>query len=104
MAALADDLTAESAELRGILAGLDAEGWRRPTPAEGWTVGDQVSHLAHFDDAAVRSAVDPDAFRAEPGVAQGGVDPDAIAAGYRHLSGPELLAWFDTARHRLVEV
>jgi uncharacterized protein (TIGR03084 family) len=103
MAALADDLAAETAELRAILAGLDAGGWRRPTPAEGWTVADQVSHLAHFDDAAVRSAVEPDAFRAEV-ARSSGIDPDAIAAGYRHLSGPELLAWFDTARGRLVEV
>jgi uncharacterized protein (TIGR03084 family) len=106
MAALADDLAAESAELRGILAGLDEATWRCPTPAEGWTVGDQVSHLAHFDDVAVRSAVEPDAFRAdvERTAAEGGVDPDTIAAGYRHLSGAELLAWFDTARGRLVEV
>lgn len=106
MAALADDLAAESAELRSVLAGLDAGGWRRPTPAAGWTVADQVSHLAHFDEAAVRSAVEPDAFRAEVArsLAGGGTDPDTIAAGYRHLSGPELLAWFDTARGRVVEV
>ena len=103
MAALVDDLAAESAELRAMLDGLDSEGWRRPTPAEGWTVADQVSHLAHFDDLAVRSAREPDAFRAE--VARSpGIDPDAVAAGYRHLPVPELLAWFDAARGRLVEV
>ncbi len=104
MGALADDLAAESAVLRGLVAGLDEDGWRRPTPAPGWTVGDQVSHLAHFDDVAVRSAVEPDAFRAdvERALAGGGVDPDAIAAGYRSLSGAELLAWFDGARARLV--
>jgi uncharacterized protein (TIGR03084 family) len=102
MTALADDLAAESAELRVLVAGLDEAGWRRDTPAEGWTIADQVSHLAYFDDAAVRSAVEPDAFRAELERA-GVVDPDAIAARYRDLSGAELLAWFDRSRERLVE-
>jgi uncharacterized protein (TIGR03084 family) len=102
MNALADDLAAESAELRGLVAGLDEAGWRRDTPAEGWTIADQVSHLAYFDDVAVRSAVEPDAFRAELEGASV-VDPDAIAARYRDLSGAELLAWFDRSRERLVE-
>jgi uncharacterized protein (TIGR03084 family) len=100
MVGLADDLGAESAELRGLLAGLDEAGWRRDTPAEGWTIADQVSHLAYFDDAAVRSAVEPDAFRAE--YAGSVVDPDAIAARYRDLAGTELLAWFDRSRERLI--
>ncbi len=106
MPALADDLAAESAQLRSLLAGLDEAGWRRDTPAPGWTVADQVSHLAHFDDVAVRSATDPDAFRAEVARtgAEGGVDPDAVAARYRHLLGADILSWFDGARARLVEV
>ena len=40
MTALADDLAAESAVLRGLVADLDAAGWRRDTPAEGWTIAD----------------------------------------------------------------
>ncbi|MGQ0576560.1 MAG: maleylpyruvate isomerase N-terminal domain-containing protein, partial [Pseudonocardia sp.] len=78
MAALADDLAAESAELRAMLAGLDEKGWRRPTPAAGWSVGDQVSHLAHFDDVAVRSAVDTQGFRADFDMieAECALDPD----------------------------
>lgn len=101
MADLAADLAAESAQLRGMLVDLDEAGWRRDTPAEGWTIADQISHLAHFDDAALRSATEPDAFRAE--VERGGrVDPDAIAARYRGRSGAELLGWFDRSRERLV--
>lgn len=103
MAALADDLAAEGAVLRALVAGLDGAGWRRATPAPGWTIGDQVAHLAHFDDAAVRSAREPEVFRADLERA-GGVDPDAIAARHRGRSGAELLAWFDTARARLVAV
>ena len=51
-AALQADLAAESRELDGMLAGLEAADWERETPAEGWAVRDQVSHLAWVDDAA----------------------------------------------------
>ncbi|BBG00298.1 MULTISPECIES: TIGR03084 family metal-binding protein [Pseudonocardia] len=106
MAALADDLAAESVVLRELLAPLREPDWRRDTPAAGWTIADQVSHLAHFDDVAIRSALDPDGFVAEREriVADGGIDPDTIAASYRELSGATLLSWFDDARGRLVEV
>ena len=57
MSALADDLAAESAVLRALLVPLDEAGWQQPTPAAGWSVLDQVTHLAYFDEAAVRSAV-----------------------------------------------
>lgn len=104
MEALAADLAAESAQLRALLDPLSEPDWRRDTPAAGWTIADQVSHLAHFDDVAVQSAVDPDAFTAERDrtVAAGGIDPDAVAAGYRDLTGAALLDWFDRARARLV--
>ena len=94
MAALVEDLRAESAELRAILGPLDEADWRLPTPAEGWTVGDQVSHLAYFDDFAVEK---------ERMDATGGVNPDTVAAQFRSLSGAELLAWFDDARTRLLD-
>jgi uncharacterized protein (TIGR03084 family) len=106
MDSLADDLTAETAVLRALLVDLDDAGWDAPTPAAGWAVRDQVSHLAHFDDAAVRSATEPDAFRAElaDALQQGAVDPDEVAARYRALPPEALLAWFDSSRTRLVEV
>jgi uncharacterized protein (TIGR03084 family) len=103
MNALADDLVAESAALRELLAELDAGSWARSTPAAGWTIADQVVHLAQFDDIAVRSAAEPDAFRAEV-AGRAGVDPDAMTGEYRGLSGPDLLGWFDHARTRLVGV
>ena len=104
MAALCDDLAAESASLRTVLAGLAEPDWRRETPAVGWTIADQVSHLAYFDDVALRSATDPEAFAAEKAAmdADGGVDPDTIAARFRSVSGTEMLAWFDEARARLL--
>jgi uncharacterized protein (TIGR03084 family) len=106
MDALADDLAAESAVLRGLLARLDDAGWQTPTPAAGWAVRDQVSHLAHFDDVAVRAATEPDAFTAElaESVAEGGIDPDQVAARYRALPPEALLSWFDSSRNGLIEV
>ncbi|GAA2547225.1 TIGR03084 family metal-binding protein [Pseudonocardia hydrocarbonoxydans] len=105
MHSLADDLTAETAVLRALLADLDDAGWEAPTPAAGWAVRDQVSHLAHFDDAAVQSATDPDAFRAGlAALVESGIDPDRIAEGYRDLAPAALLDWFETSRARLVAV
>ena len=104
MDALADDLAAESAVLRALLAPLTEDDWLRATPAAGWSISDQVSHLAAFDDVAVQSAVDPSAFSAELEriVAAGGVNPDTIAERHRGTPGAELLAWFDDARARLI--
>ena len=42
MAALAADLAAESAVTRALVAGLDDQGWRTPTPAAGWDIGGQI--------------------------------------------------------------
>ncbi|MCX6463582.1 MAG: TIGR03084 family metal-binding protein [Pseudonocardiales bacterium] len=100
------DIEAETADLRELLTGLPEgpEGWDAPTPAAGWAVRDQISHLAFFDDAAVRSATDPEGFTAEvvPKLADGTISPDTIAARYRAMPGAELLAWFDGARAALV--
>src|SRR5437899_2638011 len=83
-----------------ILIVLPDTDWELATPAEGWAVRDQISHLAYFDDAAVQSATDPDAFQAELAkmLAGGGLSPDDIAARYRDLPPDRLLAWFDESR------
>ena len=102
MAALAADLAAESAVTRALVAGLDEAGWHTPTPAPGWDIADQISHLAYFDEVTVRSAVHPAEFEAELAAAREGVNPDAIAARFRDRSGAQLLRWFDTARAELI--
>ena len=106
MAALAGDLAAESAVTRALVAGLDEAGWHTPTPAAGWDIGDQISHLAYFDEVTVRSAVHPEQFEAELAAAEadGGVNPDTIAARFRDRTGAQLLAWFDTARADLIGI
>ncbi len=106
LGALIDDLAGETAALRKILDPLSDADWRLPTPAPGWTIADQVSHLAHFDDVAVTSATDPGAFAAEAErlAATGGIDPDAIAARYRELRRAGLIDWFARARSQLLSV
>jgi uncharacterized protein (TIGR03084 family) len=107
-AALRADLAAESRDADGMLAGLEAADWERATPAEGWAVRDQVSHLAWVDDAAVTALTDPERFRAETAAmlaATGeGRDPaDRVARGLRGRTAVELLAWFRASRARLLD-
>ena len=106
MNALADDVAAETFVLRGLVSDLKDAEWRLETPAVGWTVADQIGHLAYFDDAAVQAATEPDAFRDEMAKVQaaGGADPEAIADDYRAMPASDVLAWFDESRARLLEV
>ena len=56
------DLRAESEDLDGVVSGLSDVDWSRPTPAVGWSIAHQISHLAWTDHAATLAAVDPPAF------------------------------------------
>ena len=47
-----DVLEAEQRDLRELLETLPPPAWSRPTPAAGWDVRDQVSHLAHTEEVA----------------------------------------------------
>jgi uncharacterized protein (TIGR03083 family) len=86
---LVADLAAETAGLDAVLAPLPAAAWRTPTPAVGWSIADQVSHLAFFDEAAIASATDPERFRrarAEYLATFGAIDPGARLPWY----GPDM--------------
>ncbi|NYJ08611.1 TIGR03084 family metal-binding protein [Petropleomorpha daqingensis] len=100
MGVLTADLAAESADLYEVLSVLAEPEWNRDTPAAGWTVRDQVTHLAYFDGTAVLSATDPERFRAdtEAITAEGPDFPDRIAEKYRGLSGAEAFAWLQRER------
>ena len=102
--ALVDDLVAESAALDAVLDGLQPVQWSLATPAAGWTVGDQVSHLAYFDGTTLESLVDPEQFRLNADALRaGGADvSDRVAAAYRGRPWADLLSWFRVARADLV--
>jgi uncharacterized protein (TIGR03084 family) len=103
IAALLADLDAESAALREILDPLRDSDWQLATPAPGWSIGDQVAHLAYFDEAAVSAATRPDEFAAiRAGLTDGGDNPDTIAARYRDLTPAQLRDWFGRARAGLL--
>jgi uncharacterized protein (TIGR03084 family) len=55
--ALLADVAAEQASLDEMLSTLPVEDWGRPTPAAGWTIADQVRHLAVSERAAELAAV-----------------------------------------------
>ncbi|MBW8485378.1 TIGR03084 family metal-binding protein [Actinomadura parmotrematis] len=96
------DLAAEGDALDALVAPLDAAGWATPTPAPGWTVTHQVSHLewtdrqslasieGRFDDVLIEAAADP-----------GGLVEAGAAAGTALPHG-ELLARWRAGRAALV--
>lgn len=58
------DLADEQQALDTIVATLDDAQWAVATPSPGWTVADQIGHLAYFDRAAATAITDPEAFAA----------------------------------------
>jgi uncharacterized protein (TIGR03084 family) len=101
---LCADLRAEGDVVVGLLDGLTQVQWHLETPAAGWTIADQVGHLAYFDDAASLALTDPGRFRAEAAAAiELGEDfAGEIALRYRQETGADLLAWFLRSRENLL--
>ena len=101
---LARDLESETAVLQAILDGLADEQWTWPTPAPGWSIIDQVSHLARADEVAVLSATDRAGFDALTARENESSESrtERWAREYRSLSPSELKDWFARARAELV--
>src|SRR5512139_4339432 len=99
------DLAAEGDALDGLVAALDDQGWRTPTPAAGWDIAHQVAHLAWTDEVAVKAATDKEAWDAL--VLQAIEDPmgfvDKEADRLSQLPPAELLRRWRTARTTLTE-
>ncbi|MBC3189930.1 TIGR03084 family protein [Pseudonocardia sp. C8] len=100
-----DDLVAESRVLQALVAGLDDTGIAAATPAEGWSIRDQLTHLAYFDETATLAATDPEAFRREAAALAGRGDdfPDQVAAEHAGLGAGAVRDWFARARTALVD-
>jgi uncharacterized protein (TIGR03084 family) len=106
MEPLLADLAAETRELDRMLVLLTDEQWHTPTPADGWTIADQVSHLAYFDEAATLSMTDAEASRSAAAPDVGDIDAltARVVAQNRGRSGAEVLAWFRDQHAVMVEV
>jgi uncharacterized protein (TIGR03084 family) len=101
-----DDLEAEEADLEGLVKGLSDDQWSRPTPAAGWDVRDQVSHLADTEEAAHDTMTDgPRSLSREvAGFADGDAWTEAGCDKGRALDPTAVLAWWAGARRRTLAV
>ncbi len=97
------DLIDEQNDLDRIVSSLAPEQFAIATPSPGWTVADQLGHLAFFDTTAALAINDPDAFvshRSELfATPPAGEDLDAATLGdYRAMDVPTLVAAWRSAR------
>ena len=99
------DLANEQEELDAFVADLDEEGWNTMTPAEDWTIKDQIRHLAYFDDRARLAAVDPEAFKAYLQKSMEDLESylKHLETAGSDLSGSETLEWWRKERKALIE-
>ena len=103
---ICSDLANEQQALDRIVAELDAPTWDRPTPAEGWSIRDAISHLAFFDEVGAQAVSDPDGFMAQ----LGDIAADAVAymdrglEKGRSLSPDGVLDWWREARASSLDV
>ncbi len=99
------DLTAESDALGDLLERLDEPGWNTPTLCLPWTVKDQVSHLAHNDDATVFALTNPEVFRQTRPTTLPDIQRmvDQVIVDHHDDSGESLLRWFRLARRGLLD-
>jgi uncharacterized protein (TIGR03084 family) len=98
-----DDFEAEQRDLHALLVTLTPEQWDAQSPAEGWSVRDQVSHLADTEELAHDTAtggprqINEDVQRFPSG------DAFTLAGcvrGRSMVDGPAVLDWWWSAAER----
>lgn len=101
---LLSDLRIESDFVISSLTALTESQWTLPTPAEGWSIHDQVSHLAFFDDSTILALRNVPEFRshADELMADGLDFPDRVAEQHRAMEPAMLVDWFVDSRQRLL--
>jgi uncharacterized protein (TIGR03084 family) len=107
LAGVCTDLTDEHDALDAVVANLPSADWDRLTPAEGWAVRDQISHLAWVDERAVEAVSDPEAFLAGVARLREVAPEDPMSVGVnegRAMAAADVLAWWRRARDRLLVV
>ncbi len=102
------DLVAEQDDLDAVVARLEPGQWELATPSPGWSVRDQIGHLAYFDRAAATAIVDVERFRTMRDELVGQLaDPqgaDAITLSRpRAMTAPDLLEYWRSGRRELAD-
>jgi uncharacterized protein (TIGR03084 family) len=105
MKEICTDLANECEELDAVVAPLDDAGWNVMTPAEGWTVKDQIRHLVYYDERALLAVTEPAAF--EQHLADIAGDPaghrETLEKAGRELAVGELLNRWRQGRRALLD-
>jgi len=104
MQAMATDVQAEYDDLARLLGALSEDEWDAPTAAPGWSVRDQVTHLAVFDDVARMAIEEPEAFIQLRDRERADVQRyvHEVNERGRGLRGADMLNWSARERARLV--
>ena len=102
LAPLLADLAAEHAALDAVVGPLDDAGWDTPTPAPGWPVRAQVSHLTYFDEQAALARLDPSAYEAGRDAALADLASFDTAGPYAADPAGDLLARWRAGRANLL--
>jgi uncharacterized protein (TIGR03084 family) len=97
-----DDLEREHEALFALVRELSPGHWRGATPAAGWTVADQISHLAFFDHRAALALTDPESFLADRERLVAEAPRDLSIELGRLVTSDELLGEWTTNRRRLI--
>jgi len=102
---LCDDLAAEHAVLDCMVSALSDDEWLRATPAEPWTIRDQIAHLAFFDERAADAVTHPEEFTRNVAT----LAPDIGGGLERHLElggrlGPTVLEHWRAMRAAMLGV
>jgi uncharacterized protein (TIGR03084 family) len=95
------ELAAEHMSMDGVVADLEPAAWDLVTPAAPWSVRDQISHLAFFDEMASQSALSPEAFMASiNSMAEDGLEVymDRPLRRGREMEPAQVLDWWRGAR------
>jgi uncharacterized protein (TIGR03084 family) len=108
MKIICDDLAWEQDTLDDLVAGLDPAGWEAVTLCDGWTVKDEISHLAYFDHTARLAVTDAEAFTAHIVEDFGKIKSmdevaDITLGPGRARNTDDLLTWWRTERRQLLD-
>lgn len=96
VAELGTDLRHEQDSLIDVLTWLTDEQWRMPSAAVGWSVRDQVVHLAYFDGIAALAGRSPGDFNRMRDEARDDL-PHIVDRALQEkweYTGPELIDWW----------